>query len=611
MNTPETHPGQLLGKLRQFAQRLGLGPREEGGPASPPCAEKLRALIVARLRQIAHTRRILPERELAARLRQLESLVEELKNTDLQRANLRAQYLVLCCCVCTRMFIDALDTRFLLRGADGIGVWQEPFCKLVARVLAMAEEVVRHLKTTSRDLVTPTEQYRTSMSFRQNLAVKLVGGLPAVVDLLEADLREVKTRDYLKFVKPAAHITDEAELKIDGEDSDAIVELFFLWKTVRVLRHKLLFAAVEISHEAGPWLESIQDHLKITEGSTDLAVELIKECHESEALGPWPKWTKEVLDHVQMDVGLALRRISSRAEARGPLSPLRTDEKEVSRQIKLIAQTCLQDYANLQAIEGKIAGAVSAHLRGMEMLWEDCAVKHEDMPALISRITGAEGGDAGAVELIELPDWIDAVLLHGWSLGQDCPENVALVIFRHYAEREPKEACAYIDRFLALHTAPNVLAEHVALMFCGAIFRLARTRRAELPHWYQWHQSALRVAHRELAGHYATAGRVALSAALMSLSFQVADDIPCMEEQLHTALWHVYAGLRESTPAGEQDKVRFFARHLSRNLEGWPWAEGSALHALVVFVTENPEMEPPEGREDDAAAAAACMAAVR
>lgn len=559
-------------------------------------------------RQILALQHVLAVRSMAAALGKLKRWVEELElalsQEDPGLHVLGAQHMVLSCCVETRKYVDSMHTLFLLEGGGSIEEWRLPFSGLVTRVHGSVKVVVVLLREAEMDeLASQTERYGKSMAFRLMLASKLSEGVDAAEEMLQHDLRE-GGREVTVPASPEVAALPEVHLQ--DADEGTHLALFMLWKMVRILRHRLLLATAELSHETGPWIDSIEDHILINTNAMALATTMLEQT--SPALGQVHQTARRILADVAININVRLGGHQTREVGLGTHAAVQGQEQEAIRNIRSFTAYTLQYHADLEELERKIEPSLHQSLATLEGVWNDCAIRKDRLVPLVESLNKADGAEFISV----LPDWMDAVLLHGWSLpaGDECPENIALRIFRAYASHQPKEAAIYLTRYLHLVTAPSVLRDHMALMFCGAIFRLIATDpdyRKKSLRWYEWQTLAKAVSTKELAGDYPTAGRVALTAALLSLTFLVADNNDVVADQLEAVTETLEHSLHDNAPATERSKVAFFREHLLGNLDGHNWPAGSPLPEMLIKiagVSPDEEAAESEGWVTDSNAAA-------
>lgn len=553
--------------------------------------DALRSRILKKLRGIAHQRRIIPERMLAASLDKLDLLVDELEKKPLPSEAIGSWKLVLDCCVETRIFTDWLHTRFLLKGSADIAKWQESLSAVEIRIGAVADQLIGHLRDSgNNDLAEQLERYRSSIGFRKNLACKMSDGLEATRDLIFLDLGKLAPREAS---------TPEGESggapPIVGDiDAETAVSLFFVWKSVRFLRHKLLFAAAELSHEAGPWLQSINDHLSINSNAHELSGVLVEDsvvASTNDRVSRWKSATIDILGRVANTITCELGAIKQRQEALGDPHAMLGGDENLRPKIESLRDLAISYYTELQRLESEISPSVEIYIDSLDLnsLWTDCSVAEDGLEELVNDLRSGKFDEASDRPDDELADWLDAILLHGWSLKPplERPETLALLIFRNYVRRNSYLAATYLCRCLNLTTAAKVLQEHVTLMFCGVLIKETGNPDSELPPWYKWIALAKSVADKDSAAGYSTAGRVAVSAALMSICICVAEDNQNTANAIRTSLDSIDYRLRRGLDNNEIRRVDYFFAHLFVNLEGVQRSDNSALQRMLKSITDS------------------------
>lgn len=564
------------------------------------------------MRGIAHQRRIIPERMLALSLERLELLVDKLENRPLPSDALGSWKLVLHCCVETRIFTDWLHTRFLLKGNSGIAKWQESLSAVELRIGIIADPLIGLLRDSGNNhLAGQLQRYRSSIEFRKNLACKMSEGLDATRDLIFCDLGELASRAVA-----APESEQAADSPTIGEiDAETAVSLFFIWKSVRFLRHKLLFAAAELSHEAGPWLQSINDHLSINSNAHELSIVLVDDSvveSTNDCISRWKNAAMDIQGRVATTITCELGAIKQRQEALGDPHAMLGGDENLQSKIENLRDLAIGYYAELQRLESEMRPSVEMHIDSIDLncFWTDCSVDEDGLEELVNDLKSGRFDEAAERPDDELADWLDAILLNGWSLKPplERPEPLALFVFRNYVSRNPYLAATYLCRCLNLATASNVLEDHVTLMFCGVLIKESGNPHSELPPWYKWIELARSVAGKDSAPNYSTAARVAVAAALMSICICVADDNQNTADTIKRSLESINHRLRRGLDDHEIRRVDYFFAHLFANLEDMHRSGDSAVGKMLDSLAESQdEIQSKEAQEaEEMAPAGAC-----
>lgn len=566
-------------------------------------------VIASRLELLSQDRRLFPDPWLAAELEALETATETLEAASLPDETLRGYRAVLDCCVRSRFFMDWLHTRRLLEGADGLDPWCEAYARLESRIQQAAERVMEALRDCENaDLAHQAERYCANMAFRKHLAHQLSEGLSGTRELLRLDLEE---RGESLNASPSPRVAALPELEPEAiDDEGGAAALFVLWRAVRFLRHKLLLSAVELSHESGPWAECVEDHLSLNTAAQAVAGELLAEA-AALAAPEGPAALRDVWQAAEdtrcraaAQITAALAELRREREIWGGFSAVLGEAGTIASRLRSIGAHARQAHADLEVLEDCLRPAVEARLGDADALLEDLEsmgsgpVTRGELPRLLQAVSpdvvghdlvptsemGANLAAFGNCSAEELAEWLDAVLMRGWTLPPplDHSEQIALEIFRHLASRDLTRACEYVERSLRLAPGPGVLRESVGLMFCGALHRAA-AEGGVLPPWHQWLELASRVARRELAEGYSTPSRAALLAELMGLCLRAAPNNDFMARQMDRALGELETSLRESIPPGASRHTEYFLAHLPLELEDYVAGKPDApLQAMLI-----------------------------
>lgn len=492
-------------------------------------------------------------------LDQLEKSVERFLKVSLPEAFLFAHAELMNCCVQSREFIDWLHTKSMMGWKDGIQSFRDRFVALESKVREKGNELVSLLKEKP-DQVTFSDRstrYLRSIGKRKSLASKLQEELDIIEDLLEHD-EEYLNQKKITPVSPS--IEGIPNLTLINPTPEILCSLFFLWKGVRFLRHKVLFAAVELSHEAGPHLESVDDHLKINSQALKRASDFLR-LVTSEEISQHHAAANRILQEFSWNV---LAQLLGLKERRCPgFGP----DKFVENELTSIGSSISGAFVNLSALELKLSGAVTKYLGTNVEVLESEAVgslpPKSQLPSILEALMAGR-------TIAEFPfeQWMDRVLLEGWTFGRefDTPEHIALILFRGLVASDVRAASLYLYRFLDFPCSDSVLNEQVAAMFCGALQAAAEDGpRDRFPNWDEWLTQAIQLAKGNVGRVFSAAGRSAAAAGLISICICLLP--PREEDSLKSGILKVERELQlqHLRETGTCDTFLFY--HLGANLE--------------------------------------------
>jgi hypothetical protein len=422
-------------------------------------------------------------RECRVELRELQEELEQAAKlflaTDLNSAVHLAISRWSRCCALTRLMEAHLVTATLCNWKVEVNHMQYHFTLQISSIEQHGENLIHILDAANRSTDQANcAQYLASMRARKTLANRAAEGLTAVgEEILNEYVTDTRRLPKSDITLPSSAFSQEAE---------GLADAYVMWVSVRFLRHKAFYALLELTREVGPHLESIPDHLAISQSSLVRTTELLAAVKDPTLSSHRECFSKQIR--------LFNQQFIARLEAMRDSSD--TSDQKVAEQMRdELAPKLAQSVADLIAVEEQLQQALTSCL-GTEISqqgWDD--FQHAgDISEILHTLHGASASEIPSHFYEPL---LDRVLFEKFEpCGEiDTPEAAALILFSAMAAKQGTEACDYLIDLMDFEPAEGVLWEEVCVGFCGILYGEAEHGNiSNLPGPYWWLDKAVKIA---------------------------------------------------------------------------------------------------------------------